>query len=281
MRCCFRSLACVMFLIAGSVAASSQDLKVEEIIAKHLNAVGTKDVRDSVKTLIAAGASEFETSAPVVRGGGKAIVVSDPTNFYFVLGLNSKEYPSEKVGFFNGQASLPYINAGNRSLLGIFLNEHGRLLSDGLFAGSMSLGWILNDPEHRKAHFKSAGTKKIDGKKLYAIDYSSASGGSNEFSVRLYFDESFNHVRTEYKREIQRGQGTFGQANQQANARMQLIEIFSDFRTVDGMTLPYVYRVTFQSNSNSSEYMNHWGIRVAQYYFNQKLAPDFFTFDVK
>lgn len=264
-----------------AVPFAAQDLKPEDVIAKHLNAIGKKELRDSIKTLIAAGASEFESRTPVIKGGGKAIVVSDASNLYFVLGLNSKEYPAEKVGYFNGKASLPFIAAGNRSLLGMFLNEHAKMLSDGLFVGGMSLTWILNDPEHRKARFKSAGTKKIDGKKLYAIEYSPANGGSSEFSVRLFFDESFNHVRTEYKREIQTKQGTFGQANQQASAKMDLTEVFSDFRTVDGITLPYVYRVTFVSNSNQMVNENSWGIRVNQYYFNQQLAPDFFTFDVK
>ena len=234
-----RVLVCAAIAAGFAVSLHAQDLKPDEIIAKHLEAIGKKELRDGIKTLIAAGASEFESRTPVIKGGGKAIVVSDATNLYFVLGLNSKEYPAEKVGYFNGKPSLPFISAGNRSLLGVFLNEHTKLLSDGLFTGSMSLTWILNDPEHRKARFKSAGTKKVDGNKLYAIDYSPAGGGSGEFSVRLFFDAWFNHVRTEYKREIQQKQGTFGQANQQASARIELTEVFSDFRTIDGITLPH------------------------------------------
>ncbi|MEQ1922697.1 MAG: hypothetical protein ABL952_09330 [Pyrinomonadaceae bacterium] len=273
----------VLLLVAAvfSIGGSAQDLLPDEIIAKHLDAIGTKDARAGVKTLFALGTSEFESKIPIVKGGGRALVVSDPDNLFFIISLNSREYPFEKIGYFNGKASLPYIASGSRSLLGLFINEHIKILSDGLFGGTMSLRWALLDPELRKAKSKSAGIKKVDGKKLYAIDYLVANMGSNEFTIRLFFDEKFNHVRSEYRREVIRGQITFGSANQQANAKLALTETFSDFRTVDGITLPYTYRVNFVSNSNSSINENEWGINVEEYRLNQKLAPDFFTFDTK
>ncbi len=268
--------------LAGLVSSAfTQDLKPEEIVAKHLDAIGKKEIRDGLKTLMAVGVSEFESRIPQVKGGGKAIVVSNPANLFFVISLNSKEYPFEKVGYFDGKINLPFISAGQRSLLGVFLNEHGKVLSEGLFGGSMSLRWVMLAPEQRRARLKAAGVKKIEGNKLYALDYSPSGGGSDEFKIRLFFDEKFNHVRSEYKREIQRGQGTFGQQNQQGNARIELTETFADFRTVDGLTLPYSYRVSFLSNSNTSVNENIWGIKVSQYYINQQLQPDFFTFDTK
>ncbi|MFM9903336.1 MAG: hypothetical protein ACKVQJ_02060 [Pyrinomonadaceae bacterium] len=265
----------------SAAAVSAQDLKPEALVANHLEAIGKKDVRDGLKTLFAVGVSEFESRIPVVKGGGKAIVVSDPENLFFVISLNSKEYPFEKIGYFGGKANLPFISAGRRSLLGLFINENERILSDGLFGGSMSLHWALLDPETRKAKLKSAGMKKIDGKKLYALDYFTSNGGSTDFTIRLFFDEKFNHVRSEYRREVVQKEGTFGQANLRASAVILLTEEFSDFRSVDGITLPYAYKVDFSSNSNSSSNENIWRIKVEQYYYNQKLAPDFFTFDVK
>jgi len=271
----------ILTIAAFSSVLAAQDLKADEIIAKHLDSIGKQEARDGIKTLMAVGLSEFQSRIPLVKGGGKAIVVSDAENLFFVISLNSKEYPFEKIGYFDGKASLPYISAGMRSMLGVFINEHEKILADGLFSGIISLRWALLDPQKRKAKFKSAGRKKIDGKKLYALDYFTSSGGSNEFTIRLFFDEAFNHVRSEYRREIIRGQGTFGAANQQANALLVLTEDFSDFKTVDGITLPYSYRVDFISNSNSTVNENIWGVKVSQYYFNQKLAPDFFTFDPK
>jgi hypothetical protein len=73
----------------------------------------------------------------------------------------------------------------------------------------------------------------------------------------------------------------FGQQNQQSNATADLIEEFSDFREANGFTFPYVYKVTFSTNSPTQLYENSWGIKVSAYYLNQKLTPDFFTFDVQ
>ena len=53
---------------------------------------------------MAVGISEFEAKVPLVKGGGKAIMVSDPNNLFFVMSLNSKEYPFEKVGYFGDLA---------------------------------------------------------------------------------------------------------------------------------------------------------------------------------
>ncbi len=263
-------------------SASSQNLKADEIVAKHLDAIGKREKRDEIKTLMARGASEYESRIPVIKGGGKAVVVSDPDNLFFVISLNSKEYPFEKIGFFNGQPSLPFINAGNRSLLGTFVAEHEKMLSEGLFGGAMSLRWSLLNLDKKRPKIKTAGSKKVEGRKAYVLEYSPSSGGSSEFSIRLYFDaESFNHIRSEYRREVTRGQGTFGQANQQANAVLLLVEDFSDFRNIDGLTLPHAYKVDFLSNSNTSSNQYIWGIKVSDYYFNQKLAPDFFTFNPK
>lgn len=274
-------LTLFLVIAAGMVNLAAQDLKPDDVIAKHLESMGSKEARESLTTLMALGTSEFESRIPLVKGGGKAIVVSNPANFFFIISLNSKEYPFEKIGHFDGKTQLPFISAGNRSLLGTFLKEHDKILSSGLFGGGMSLRWVFSDAGRNNARFKAGGTKNIDGKKLLALDCFLSGSGSDDFKVRLYFDDTFRHVRTEYKREVVRGQGTFGQANQQANARVELTETFGDFRTVAGITLPYTYRVVFSSNSNTTMNENMWGINVTEYYYNQKLQPDFFTFDLK
>ena len=257
--------------------ASAQDLSVDQIIAKHLDSIGTKEKRQQTATLFAAGFSEFESKVPVVKGGGKAVVVSDPENLFFVLSLNSRDYPFEKIGAFGKKISLPYISPGNRSLLGAFLSEHSKVLSDNLFCGSMSLRWINYISTSR---MRPAGKKDVRGRQAYAIDVLPSGSGSDEFKIRIYFDsKTFQHVRSDYKREGRVGMVTFGQQNQQAGGRVELMEEFADFKDVDGLTLPHAYKVTFSSNSNSQMYQNSWGVRVATYYVNQKLAPDFFTFD--
>jgi hypothetical protein len=275
-------LRAVMLAICSS-AIAAQDLSPREILSKHLAALGSREARAGVSTLIAIGNSGFETNAPAVKGHGRAIVVSDPANLYWVMSLNSKQYSFEKIGYFRGKPNLPFMDSGRRSLLGAFLSEHSKVLESGLFGGSMSLRWAMLHLEKSKAKLTSGADKTVNGRKAHGIVFYPGSGsGSSEFTIKLYFDaETFLHVRSEYRREIPAKTPVFGRANQIASSTLTLTEHFSDFKSVDGLVLPFVYRVDFDSNSNSSDHKSSWGIKVEQYVINQKLTADFFTFDEK
>jgi len=272
----------VLLLVIFFTGSFAQTLTPQEIIDRHLASIGSREKRDSIKTLMAVGISEFEAKVPLVKGGGKAIMVSDPNNLFFVMSLNSKEYPFEKVGYFGDKVNLPYMPAGGRSLLGGFLAENTKILTNGLFSGVMSLRWPLLGLDKKKFRLESLGVKKVDGRKMYVLDFDPSGVASTQLMMRLYFDsETFSHVRTEFVRAIDAGNVTFRQANQQGTSILTLTEEFSDFKDEDGLNLPHSYRVTFRANSNAAMYENVWGINVRQYYFNQKLAPDFFTFETK
>jgi hypothetical protein len=231
---------------------------------------------------MALGFSEFESRTPAVKGGGKAVVVSDPGNLFYLMSFNSKEYPFEKIGYFNGNLNLPFTTAGSRSLLATFIADHEKVLSDGLFGSVVSLRWPLLDLSKRKPKLSGGGVKKINDRKVYVLDYAPSSGGSKEFTIKLYFDaETFNHVRTEYKFEVDPKDGTFGQQNRRASGIIMITEDLSDFKKVDGLTLPHYQRLDYVTNGNSGSYQNIWGLKVAEYRLNQALQSDFFTFDPK
>lgn len=274
----FFSLAATIF--AGIVQA--EELKLDEVIDKHVNAIGKKDVRGLIKNRLITGANEFNSKLPVVKGGGKALVVSDKDNLFFLLSLNSKEYPFEKIGYFKDKVSLPFVTAGTRSPLGAFLSDHGKLLDSGLFMGSMSARWILLEPARYGGKLILGGTKKIDGRKAYVIEFYPSDGASSEFTIRLYIDaENFNHIRSEYRHEISPKQDTFGTLGRQAGAKLDLTEDFTDFRTVEGITAPYSYKCKFGTSSNSGTFEYTWAITVGGYFYNQNLAADFYSFDPK
>lgn len=278
-----RAILAGLFVLTGtSIAVQSQDLRAEDVIAKNLAAIGSKEARDAIKNQLAVGASEFKAKLPATTGGGKAIVVSNLDNFYFLVSLNSKEYPFEKIGYFDGKMSLPFVTAGTRSPLGAFVADHEKILSDGLFNGSMSARWGMLDKDKRKGKVMYGGVKKIDGRKVHTIEYYPADGGSAEFQIRLYFDaETYNHVRSDYFHEIASKQDTFGTLGRQAGAKLSLTEDFSDFKLAGGLNLPHSYKAVFSTSSNSGLFEYTWGLRISQYLFNQNLAADFFTFDVK
>ncbi len=272
-----------LILIAVSmIAANAQDQKAEDVIAKNFAAIGTAEARAAIKNQLAVGASEFRAKLPATTGGGKAIVVSNLNNFYFLVSLNSKEYPFEKIGYFNGQASLPYVTAGTRSPLGAFIAEHERILSDGLFNGAISARWAMLDKDKRKGKLVFGGQKKVDGRSAYMLEYYPADGGSSEFVIRMYFDaENYNHIRSDYRHEIVPRQDTFGTLGRMAGAKLVLTEDFSDFKVTNGLNLPHAYKAVFSTSSQSGLFEYTWGLRITQYLFNQNLAADFFTFDIK
>jgi outer membrane lipoprotein-sorting protein len=276
-------LFAVALLLTSSVAAQKADnLKPADIISKHLDSIGTKEKRDEVKTRIIKGMSEFESKLPSRKTTGKAVVVSDAKNLMFVTSFASREYPFEKIGYFADGVSLPYISAGTRSPLGAFVNDHKTMLSEGLFTGTMSSTWNPTNPKFGRGKFDSAGTKKIDGRKTYALNYYSDVSSGTEYLVRLYFDtETFQHLRTEYRHTIAAKTGVMGQQSDMSGVELLLIENFGDYKTVDGLTLPHTYKMKYSTTSNSGTYEYNWGITVSEYIFNQKLADDFFSFDDK
>ncbi len=257
---------------------NSQDLKAEEIVAKHLDSLGTKQKRDEVKTRIASGTSSIESKLPSISTSGKAIVVSDASNLFYLSSFSSKEYPFEKIGIFSEKISLPFVIAGARSPLGAFIADHSKLLSDGLFTGTMSTMWGLQSP---KGKLEMVGKKKVDGQEMYVLNYF-PKGGGESFSIRLFFDASnFQHLRTEYRDTLSAQHKKAGVLGDQTGVIISMTEIFGDYKDEAGLTLPHSYRIKYMTDSNAGTYEWTWGITVSQYFFNQKLDPGFFTFEPK
>jgi hypothetical protein len=269
-------------LVANSTELLAQDLKGDELIAKHVESIGTKEKRDAIRNRMGLGSSSFESKLPAKSAVGKAVIASDDGNLMFLTSFSSQEYPFEKIGNFNGKISLPWVTAGRRSPLGAFLADHEKILTDGLLAGTISELWALLDLEGKRATIKAGGTKKIDGKKLYVLEYYPKSLGSAEFTIRLFFDsETFRHVRSEYRDQISPSQDRFGQLGRQSGVKIHLIETFDDFKTVEGLTLPHLYRLEYRTESNSGVYEFIWSVKIQEYRFNNNLAPDFFSFDTR
>lgn len=96
--------ALVLLFATSSVAIKAQDLKVEDIISKHLDSIGTKEKRAEMKNRTAVGTSEFESKLPTRRTTGKSAIVSDADNLLFIVSLASNEYPFEKIGLFTDKS---------------------------------------------------------------------------------------------------------------------------------------------------------------------------------
>jgi hypothetical protein len=265
--------------VCGAGSISAKDPSVEEIIKKHLDSIGTSENRAKMTNIITGGVGQFESRTPVVKGGGRAVIVSDANNFYFQMSLNSNNYPFEKIGNFDGKVTLPFVVSGERSALGSFLNEHQQIIGEGVFGGALSMMWIRNIANVEKFRMRAAGAKKVGDTRAWVLEAQSLGKGSSEFKARFYFDAAtFQHIRSEFRREIRAGVIFNGRRNAFNDGYLLLTEDFSDFKANEGITLPAKYVIKFQSDSPELAYENTWTIQMIGARFNQQLAPDFFAF---
>lgn len=282
---CMRAL-CSIFVFSAVLfsahAISAQKMTVEELISKHRDSIGPSDKLAAVKERMGMGLSEFESKLPSKKTNGKAVIASRGDDFMFLVSLNSQEYPFEKIGYFANRVSLPYVSAGARSPLGAFIAEHEKMLTTGVFTGAMSGAWPLLDPELNGAKTKLAGKKKVGDRDAYVLEYWPKGMDSAEFTIRMFFDaETFRHLRTEYRHVINPSQDTFGTLGRQSGVRQSLVETFGEFKTVDGLTLPYSYDAHYTTESNSGTFEFFWRLALQQYLLNPNLDANFFTFDKK
>jgi hypothetical protein len=271
------AIAVIFLLTLFGAAGKAGELTVEDIISRHLDSIGTKDNLARVVNRMALGTSLFESKLPNRKTGGKVVIVSEGGNLFFVASFNTENYPFEKIGFFSGKVVIPFVVLGVRSPLGVFINDHNKSLSEGLFTGSMSTMWNLLNPE-RKGKFGLAGKKKVNKRNAYVLDYYEP-GSSASFTIKLFFDaETFQHVRTEYRDVITPKEATFGVLGQESGVTTVLTEDFGDFKDTDGLTLPHLYKISYMTESNAGVYEYNWKFMISQYTFNKKYTPDFFNF---
>ena len=58
--------------------------------------------------------------------------------------------------------------------------------------------------------------------------------------------------------------------------RINLVETFSDFKQVDGLTLPHLYRITLNVDAQSG-FVGHWEIKIDRMSHNRKIAAKAFA----
>src|SRR5579863_720576 len=188
-----------MWLAAVSVALAA-DTKAEDIVAQHLDSIGTAPARAAVKSLAVQGTLRFK----VVLGGtgetpGSWQRLSEERKSKFVMKFGDAKWWGEQFVFDGDKASFATATLSHHwSVLGGFVQSQDSIVKEGLLGGELGTAWALQnvDPQHVK--LENLGRKKVDGRELDAIGYLSKSNGTMD--VKLYFDpETHHHVMTVYK----------------------------------------------------------------------------------
>jgi len=257
-------------------------LKPEELVARHLDSLGTPAARAAVKSRVVQGTVRFKI---LVGGGGwlegQGAVVSEERKVDILLKFHT-DYQGEQ---FISDGNKSYIAATRadhrRTSFGEFVKSQSVMLQEGLLGGALSTGWTLLNLDHANPKLSYGGLKKVDGRQLMVLHYESTKG--NDMNIRLYFDpETYQHVMTVYELTASAGLGALSnrpgaeptQSSRQKDIRYTLEERFSNFITTDGITLPTHYNIHFIEELQSGQTgFYEWDMSVSDVQDNLTLDP--------
>jgi hypothetical protein len=266
-----------MLCFAVTACFATQKLRPKDVVAKHLESIGTEKARSAITTRIIAGTSHviFRTT-PVGQASGRAVLASDGVKSLIGMSFRSPVYPREEFGFNGNSFIAAFVTPGVRSSLGSFLMNHDVVFKQGLMGGTLSSAWSLLKITDRNANLEYGGVKKIDNRGLHELRY--LPRGGSDLQISLFFDEkTFEHVRTEYRRIIAAGTGDRSYANVvERESRYKMVEEFSDFKVEEQLNLPHTYRIHLTVDVQTGTFAAEWLIKLTQFTFNQKIDPNSF-----
>jgi hypothetical protein len=262
----------VVLMTAGARPAAAQKMTAEQLLARHLEAIGNVKARAAISTRIISGTAQviFRTT-PAGQAIGKAVLASEGNKQLLGMSFPSPVYPREQLVFNGVSFMAAFATPGTRSVLGNFLMTNDAIFKQGMMCGVLSSGWPLLDAERRQATVNYVGTKNIDGRVLHELRYSPR--GTSDLKITLYFEaESFRHVRTEYERVIPAPMGRVEYSNvQEREGRYKMTEDFSLFKPEGDLTLPHIYTIKLSVDTVNGTFLAEWTIKLTTFEFNQRI----------
>jgi hypothetical protein len=265
----------ILCLVSISLKAGEQDWKVEDILARHLESIGTAEARHAIKNRHVSGTVVLK----MIVGGyglvsGKSQMLSEGRKFRLAMDFDQLDYPGEEVVFDGDKLKVGQISPNKRSQLEAFFYACDFIPKEGLLGGVLSTAWPLLDVVGRQVKLSYSGLVKIDGEPLHEIVYQSKKTPL-DLRITLYFDpETFRHVRTQYRLIRESGLSLVPAGDQ--NLRCTLTETFAQFQRIDGLTLPQqthlqlMFQQPFALDSS-------WIFTIMNTAHNQAVASDSFT----
>jgi hypothetical protein len=275
------AILCFTLLVVNFAFARPVDdkIKVEDLIARHVEAIGTAEARRSNRGRVIAG-----TSLMNLRTGGRgnvtgpALIASQDEKVLLKAEFTTAGYPFERIGFDGQKVHARQYAPGARSPLAEFFLSQDAMFSEGLIGGILSSAWPLLNLSARQPKLQYGGIEKIKGWQVHKVKYMPRQG--SELKITLFFDAAtFYHVRTDYERVIPAAMGaTPGESASQREVRYKLVEEFSDFRPEGGLNLPHKYNLQFSVFQSNNPLALDWTIDLEKFTFDYPIpAKEFVT----
>ena len=274
-RCFIIPLATLMMLsfnafLVEKLCAKDKKPTAEEVIAKHLESIGSPEKLAAVKSRTIYGVVAVKmplgTVPEILPEPGTR---KDPSNFLFAstessMGMLMKfyngTYTGEQLAYDGKDATIGYTQNGKRSPFADFVARYDGIMREGFLGGTLSTSWPLLHIQDGKYGLKYDQVES-GGKKFHRITCTPKDKKHfHELVVRLYFEfETYRHVITEYVQITS------------DSVWIAFLEGFGNFKAVDGLMLPHSY-----SPQATSVTGYHWNIEVKQISHNEPIDPQLF-----
>jgi hypothetical protein len=266
-------LVVMMFCLCGVLAqaADNPPATADELLAKHLEAIGTPEARAKAKSRGVDGAAKFEflSTGGAGSSNGTMKLATEGNKLRIAVELNTRNYQGEDIVCDGSRVNVAGFVSGKKSMLGAFLDQRNEVIKEGLFGGVLSTGWPLLNLADRKAKLKFNGLKKVDGKDLLELKYEPKKSSDN-IQIRFYFDPTtYRHVMTTYEALIpvqsavsinpNASRATNGAQSQEGHQILK--ETFGTFKTLDGITLPTMWTIQLTNDTDATTTMK-WSFDV-------------------
>jgi hypothetical protein len=287
-----KKMTLLLPLVAAAVcilpAHADDKLKPEDLIAKHLESIGSAEARARVNgTRIKGACSVTVRLCGEGQIDGEVLMASTDSANLINMNFGIATYDQEALRFDGKKFNTSQYKPGSRTCLAQFFLENEVLFKEGLVGGVLSESWPLLNITERNPKLEYSGLKKVGDKQLHVLKYSPRKG--SDVKIVLYFDpQSFQHVRSDYSRTVyaseQRriaggGGGLPPAQNQQATpTRIEAYEEFADFKAESGLNLPHTYKFHLTIQSEVRPAVVDWVFTLNNYSFTSPLDAAEFTF---
>jgi hypothetical protein len=265
---------------ASIIPAAEKKMRPEELVARHLESIGTAAALAAAKNRVMNGAAEV-TFRLGAQGHlfGKGAILSEGNKYCLEMNFPHEQYLGERIAYNGQNVTAGTVRSGVRTNLASFLYNYDFLLKEGLVGGTTSLGWFLLDVAGRQPKLEYGRLKSVDGKKLHELRYKGGKGAGT-FQTFFYFDPvTFQHMLSLYSLRVPAHLAkTMPSLTQdQLEGFYRLREEFGAFKTVDGLTLPHFYKLVLTVEGQDQTFLANWSISISQVLHNQKLDAGSFN----
>jgi hypothetical protein len=310
----FRIALSALLLPISAADATAKKLKKEELIALHLKAIGENLVRKN-RVAQGSGSMDIRVGGQG-NLNGRAMLLAEGDKLRTTLTFGHVQYPRETLIRNGDQLDIAYITPGVRSQLGTTIWENfPRLAQEGLYAGVLTTDWALLNLKKKRAKIRYRGLKKFEGRRLHEVDYKPKKKVSYRVRL-YFEPETYRHVASKYRivvpraamrgltnissgggapvgagggitpgnRTVSNSRGSLlgqiggpGSGDDPTNrSTVELTERFSDFKEVDGLTLPHRYQITLNVDANTG-FVGHWEMKLERMSHDRQIAPRAFA----